>query len=269
MVTEKDGTDWRVARNICMQVSRCMLLLISAALCAQAQSAVVNGKSVSLSDVQRLMGAMPPELRGNPEEIYRYYGFIDRLAAKAESDKLAEQSPYKEQLELQRKQLLAQAEMDQFYQHQDISDDELKKYYEEHKDNFVTAGGEYLLIPVKSRDEAAAAMTKARGVATQLKTGRGIEALLAQYPANLPAMRKSDPRIPQAVRTAAFALKPGEVSAPVVESNGVYVLRLQKIFTPDLQDIRGEVWQTIAATRFAAWMEEIRKTVTVTTGASR
>src|SRR5579872_5588168 len=102
-----------------MYPRRILTLLILAAAGAYGQAdephAVVNGKPVSMSDLEGLVGAMPPQLRGNPEELFRYYGVLDRLAAKAEAAKLFEQSPYKEQLELQRKQVMAQAQMNQFY----------------------------------------------------------------------------------------------------------------------------------------------------------
>jgi hypothetical protein len=205
------------------------LVLISAAW-AQTQDsdphAVVNGKPVSLSEIEGLVGAMPPQLRGNPEQLFRYYGFIERLAAKAEAAKLFEQSPYKDQLELQRKQVMAQAQMDQFYKDVAISDGEVKEYYEKHKDDFAVAEVE----------------------------SNGVKAVF----------RKSDVNADPAIRKAIFALKPGELSAPVATAKGTATYRLKSISIPAFEAARPDVWRTLADARFAAWMDEVRKTVTVT-----
>ena len=153
-----------------MDLRRCLFILSMAACSSFAQTAVVNGKSVSLNDLQPLVGGLPQQLRDQPTEVFRYYGLIDRLAARAEADKLDERSPYKEQLELQRKQILAQAAADQFFKEVVIPEADLKKFYEEHK---------------------------------------------ADYP------------------------------------NG-------------FEEAKGKIWQVIAQGKFGAWMEEMRKSVTVT-----
>ena len=68
---------------------RCCLPLAFALCCASAQTdephAIVDGKPVSLSDVQALMGSMPPQLQKNADELFRYYGFLNRMAAKGEA----------------------------------------------------------------------------------------------------------------------------------------------------------------------------------------
>lgn len=251
-----------------MKLRRCLLLPILAALSAHAQPgephAVVNGKPVALSDLEGLFGSLPPQLRSNPEQIFRYYGFLDRMASKGEADKLFEQSPYKEQLELARKQVLAQAEMQEFDKNLDIPETELKAYYDMHKDDFATAGVQSLLIPIKAREEEAAATAKARQLAPQLKAGTGLDGLLARYPGGVTSVRKGDPKVDAAIRSAVFALKPGQVSAPVVQPNGVYLFRLQSIATPEFPEAQATVRRTVADARFNAWIEEVRKSVTVT-----
>jgi parvulin-like peptidyl-prolyl isomerase len=251
-----------------MDLPRCFVLLFLAAFWAQAQPdeprAVVNGKPVSLSELEPLFGSLPPELRSNPEQIFLYYGFLDRMAAKGEAAKLFEQSPYKEQILLARKQVLAQAAMDQFTNDLDISDAELKEYYEKHKDDFSIATVQSLLIPVKSREEEAGAAAKARQLSARIKDGAELAGLLAQYPGDLTSIRKGDPRIAAAIRTAVLALHPGEVSSPLVQPNGVYLIRLQNVATPEFQDALATVRRTVTDARFNEWIAEVQKSVTVT-----
>jgi peptidyl-prolyl cis-trans isomerase C len=244
-----------------MDFRPCLPLLILAVFGAHAQTdeprAVVNGKTVALSDLEGMFGSLPPQLRSNPEQIFRYYGFLDRMAAKGETDKLFEQSPYKEQLELARKQVLAQAEMQEFDKNLDIPDAELKQYYDTHKDDFATAKVQSLPIPTSDK-------AKARQMAARMKEGTGLAGLLAQYPGGLTSVRKGDPKVDAAIRSAVFALKAGEVSAPVVQPNGVYLFRLESVSTPEFQEAQATVRRTVADARFNAWIEEVRKSVTVT-----
>jgi len=226
--------------------------------------AVVNGKTVSLSYLEPLYGSIPPQMRNNPEFIFRTYGFLDRMAAKGEASKLYEQSPYKEKLELDRKQILAQAVTDQFFNNLDIPDAELKEYFDKHPGDFDTASVQSLLIPTSSKEEEAAATAKAKQIAPQLKDGTNLAMLFAQYPAGLTAIHRNDPAVDAAIRTAVFALKPGQVSEPIVRPNGVYLIRLDSTASVDFQKAKPDVRKTIADSRFQAFIEEVRKSVTVT-----
>ena len=222
------------------------------------------GKTVSLSDLESLYGNLPPQIRNSPEAIFRYYGFLDKMAAKGEANKLYEQSPYKEKLEAFRKQTLAEGVMQQFVNDVDISETELKDYFDKHKGEFDIAKVQALLIPINSKAEEASATAKAAQVAPQLKDGTKIAILFAQYPANLSEVRKSDATVPAAVRKAVFALKPDEVSAPIVEPGGVYVTRLDKVTIVDYATAKPYVRKTIADAKLQAFLEEVQKSVTVT-----
>jgi parvulin-like peptidyl-prolyl isomerase len=116
--------------------------------------------------------------------------------------------------------------MDQFYKEVAIPDAEVKEYYEKHKDDFAIA-------EVESNS------------------------VKAEY-------RKSDAFADPAVRKAIFALKPGEISAPVATAKGTATYRLKSISIPEFDAARADVWRVLADSRFGAWMDEVRKSVTVT-----
>jgi len=62
----------------------------------------VDGKPVTQAQLETLLELVPAEQRGplsaDPEELLRFYGFVMRMSEIAEKDKLAQQSPWKEQL---------------------------------------------------------------------------------------------------------------------------------------------------------------------------
>src|SRR5215471_3318023 len=98
---------------------------------------IVDGKPVNQAELEALVNLVPEQQRAaiasSPEELLRYYGFVTRMAEMAEKAKLWEQSPYKEQLELGRKTVLAVAQIEQYSKNLNISNAEVDKYYEDHK----------------------------------------------------------------------------------------------------------------------------------------
>ena len=243
------------------------LLFIFAVFAVHAQPdmprAVVNGKNMSFSDVEPLVGTLPPELQKDPEQVFRTYGFLELMAAKGDAEKLYQISPYKEQLDLARKQLLAQAVMQEFYNKLDISDDEIKNYYEKHPDDYTTASVQSLLVPMKSKEEETDAVAKARDCAKALSDGSNLAVMFAKYPGNLTTVRKNDPAVDKAAREAIFALKPGETSSPVVTAAGVYVFKLDGISKTGYDNVKPTVRKAIADARFNEFMDQMRKEVTV------
>src|SRR2546423_1508097 len=114
----------------------------------------VAGRPVTQAELEALMGQVPEQLKnamsGNTDELLRYYGFVCRLAEMAEKAKLGEQSPYKEQLDLHRKTVLAAAAASEKGKDLNVSTAAVEKYYEEHKDAFTTANVTIVQVPVKS-----------------------------------------------------------------------------------------------------------------------
>src|SRR5690242_10259088 len=119
-----------------------------ATLCGFAQApdqarGIVDGKPVNQAQLEALINLVPEQARAgitsNQDELLRYYGFVARMAELAEKQKLADQSPYKEQLELGRKTVLAVAEMAEYSKNLNIPNAEVEKYYNDHLDTFTTA----------------------------------------------------------------------------------------------------------------------------------
>ena len=251
-----------------MDFRRYFLILVFAVFAAYGQPndprALVNGKTVFLSDLEGLYGQLPPELQKNPEQMFRYYGFLDLMAAKGEAAKLYDQSPYKERLALFRKQMLAEAVMQQFENNLEITDADVKEYYQKHEREFDVATVQALMVPIKAKDDAPAATAKAQQIAPQLKDGTNVAVLFAQYPTNLTSIRNGDAAVPAALRKAVFALKPGEVTAPLVEPNGVYVIRLDKVTTVNFEQAKPYIRKSISDAKLQAFLEDVRKSVTVT-----
>ena len=248
-----------------------VFLVAVAAPCLFAQEQVrgmVDGKPVNQAQLEALISLVPEQVRGaiagNEQELLRYYGFVTRMAEMAEKAKLFEQSPYKEQLELGRKTVMAVAEMAEYSKNLNISTADVEKYYEEHKDGFTTAKVTVVQVPVRNESEAGAAMTKAQSLWKQIQAGGDFNTMAKQYPVegDFKSFKKSD-AIPPEIKDAVFALTPGQVTKPVARPNAVFLIRLDSLDVKPLQDARGDVLKTMQDAKFQAWMDGVRKSVVV------
>src|SRR5262249_636480 len=151
---------------------------------------MVNGRPISEEEKSAIMSLAGPELgpviSRNPEELLRFYGLIDRLAEIAEKEKIADESPVKEQLQLaltlQRKKVLADALAQQYVTRHPVTAEDEKKYYAAHLGDYTVAHVQGLCVPIATEKESGAAKAKADELAAQLAKGAGFAALAAKYP---------------------------------------------------------------------------------------
>ena len=246
-------------------------MLLAASVCAQApdqKRGVVDGRPVNQAQLEALINLVPEQARGgivgNPEELLRYYGFITRMTELADKAHLAEQSPYKEQLELGRKTVLAVAMMAEYSKTMDIPTAEVDKYYQAHKDEFTTANITVVQVPVKSAADLDAAKTKAQDMLQKARAGADFGAMAKQFPVegDFRAFKKSD-AIPADIKDAVFALQAGQITSPLARANAVFLIRLDSLAVKPLQDARGDVLKTMQDAKYQAWMNGVRASVVI------
>jgi parvulin-like peptidyl-prolyl isomerase len=197
--------------------------------------------------------------------MLRYYGFVSRMADMAEKAKLAEQSPYKEQLEVGRKMVMAVAMMAEYTKTHEVEPGEVDKYFQEHKDEFTTANITVVQVPIKTPADTEGAKTLAANLLQQVAGGMDFGALAKQYPVDgdFKSIKKSDTSTPPDVKAMVFALKPGEITRPIVRANAVFLIRLDSLTVKTLQDARGDVLKTLQDTRYQTWMNGVRASVVI------
>ena len=66
-----------------------------------------------------------------------------------------------------------------------------------------------------------------------------------------------------ALEAAIFALKPGELSAPLRSGNGWYVFQLEKASDAITADERKQGWQTVLTTQQPQFLQQLRKTAKI------
>lgn len=263
---------YNVAMMSFRRISKVLLLVLPMAMSLPAEDAplpIVNGKQLTQAEFDALLKVAPPDLTVNvgkdPAPLLRYYGMLQRVSEMAEKAKLSEDSALKEELRLTRMTILTNATFAKYLNDHPSTPDDQEKYYAEHLADYTSALVKVVYIPIGQAGEENVANAKAQSLVKQLAMGAEFDELAEKYPlAGFPnVIKKSDRSIPEAIRTAVFALKKNGVTAPIALPNGVYLFRLQDLSVKALNDVRGDVELGVSNDRSRAWMLAIDKSITV------
>lgn len=273
-------------------------LLLSLSLCsapaaAQAPAAaedpvvvVIEGKPWRRSELESLIHRLPPNVAQNfhvdRRNFLLQYALVHRLAEMAEKEGIPGEEPHKTRLEYQRTLYLAQAAMDRAALRIQVKPEEQQQYYEEHKQDFANARVRVIYVsfndnPPPARDpkakrprSGAEAEKLARELVAKARGGADFAALARQFSddeetkargGEFRPVKPNDPNLPPEIRTAIFALKPGQVSDPVRQTGGFWIFRLEEYVVPAFAEVRNEVYDAIREARFREWIEGVQKSL--------
>ncbi len=165
------------------------------------------------------------------------------LSLGARDAKLDQDPQVKLKIEEATNQILAQAylEREVLSQTKPVSEKEIKRYYESHKDRYVepeAIRARHILIEVPqgaSPEEEAKALKKAREIRQKVLKGEDFAKLAQKYSADPGTKEKGGDlgfftrgQMVKEFEEAAFALKPGEVSQPVRTAFGYHLIKVEE-----------------------------------------
>jgi parvulin-like peptidyl-prolyl isomerase len=253
-------------------------------LAPDAVVAKVGNKPITVADIRKIMLALPPEVQNafsqNPKNALQSLFMIDYLRTEAEKNNLADKSPYKEQLEFQRSQMLAQAAATSHQNEISVTEADEQKRYEEKKTQFDVAKIRAIHLTFTDPKAPAAqntapgpkiteaeAKAKADDLVKQLRGGADFAQIAkansddknsAEKGGEYGSIRRGD-NIPADIKTTIFALKPGDVSDPVRQPNGFYILKVDERATQAFKDVQPQLAQEIKQERYQQWMQGLQK----------
>jgi parvulin-like peptidyl-prolyl isomerase len=191
-----------------------------------------------------------------------------KLARMAETDKLDQSSPTKEQLEFNRTMLLGQAMMNSKLNTLAIDSGEIAKYYEANKEQYKqvrvkalyiafgdSAAGKQPRTEAQARAEAAELLARIRAGAdfVKLVKERSDDQTSREKDGDFATFRKKE-NIPDAIAAAVFSLKQGEVSEPVRQPNGYYLLRAEEVSYVSLSQAQADIILAIRGEKYNQWL---------------
>jgi peptidyl-prolyl cis-trans isomerase C len=248
-----------------------------------------NGKKYTAAEVDHLIQLLPAQYQGparsQPQaaaQLLTQILFFQRLAEEATKDELDKRSPYKEQMELARTQILANAEVMIHKNSIIVKEEDREKYYKEHPDRFQEAKVRVILVSfnpnpgkavpgskaLRSEAEAKAKMDDLR---KQIVGGADFGKLArensddvgsAGKDGDFGAMKRNSP-YPEPIKNAVFALKPGEMSEPIRQPTGFWLLRLEDLQTQPYGEVGDQITTEIQQEEFQNWQKAIQSQYTV------
>lgn len=244
----------------------------------------VNGKKYTAAEVEKLIAILPAQYQGvaraQPQMLGQVF-LMQRLAEDAEKAGLDQKAPYKEQLEMSRMQMLSTAELTETNNTMTITDEDRQKYYNDNPDKFKEVKVRVIHVgfkppipkaPLAPTAEHAAdakqpltepeAKAKIEDVEKQIKAGADFGKLAHDVSDDAASAAKDgdfgvikqDSAYPPAIKNAVFALKQGEVSAPIREPNGFYLIRAEEIRQTSFNDAFQQISQWTRQAKYQEWL---------------
>ena len=233
-----------------------------------------DGVKFTLRDFKLILNVLPPQNQQmavqNRRMFVEQWALMRRLAQLAEKEKLDQSSPGKEQLLYGRMTVMSQAIINKEANSVAVSPAEIQKYYEDNKESYkqvrvkaiyvafgASSGGKQSLTEEQAKAKAVKLLEQIRAGAdflTLVKENSDDETS-REKDGDFATLHPKD-NIPDAIRTAVFALKKGQVTEPVRQPNGFYLLRADDVAYRPLSEVRDEIFGAVRQQRFGHWLEE-------------
>ncbi len=233
-----------------------------------------DGSKMTMAEFNALIETQPSEAqqlaKANARAFIQWWAGMRKLAKDAEQEKLDQRLNVKAQLEYARVAILGQVKMNDTLNSIMPASDEIQKYYDSHKDRYTQVKVKAIYIAFgdavpsgKKQMTEAEAKAKAQGLLEQIRKGADF-VKLAKENSDDETSRDQDgdfatfkpkDNIPDAIRSAVFSLKQGDVTEPIKQANGFYLLKASEVsFTP-LDQVRGDLILEIRQQQYSAWLK--------------
>jgi peptidyl-prolyl cis-trans isomerase C len=254
----------------------------------------IDGKDLTAGEIRAALANMPADFtkfyQQNPKNAIEQLYVMRYLAQEAEKAKLDQQSPMKEQLEVVRANALASAMLSYEHNHYPVSEEMIKDYYERNQAKYqqfkikaiyvafkpiVPAKGASIEDIARAASEAATGRTQrseaearmlAEDLVKQIRGGADFGKLVEQH-SDDPASKAAGGDLgvvnvtsgqPAEVKRAVMALKPGEVTDPIRQLSGFYIIRVEDKTAQSLMDVYEPIIQELRQAHVNEWFAAIR-----------
>jgi len=232
----------------------------------------------------------------NPKYAVQQLFMLRYLADEAEKAKLGEQSPLKEQLAFLRANSMASAMISHEHNYYKVSNDEMKEFYDKNQARYQQAKIKVIYIAFKpsapltgqvpsgkSLEDVARAISEggssqtqrteadarklADDLVKQIRGGADFTKLVAEYsedPTSKAAggdfgtVNINSSYSPE-VKKAVLALKAGEITEPLRQSNAFYIIRVEEKHIQPMGDVTTSISEEIRGAHLNKWMAEVNK----------
>ena len=254
-----------------------------------------DGSKMTVGEFQALIPLLSetyrPTAEQNPEKFLHLLGVIRKAAAAAKSQNMPDQAKFQPGIEFAVAEALAR-----FYVHEatdsiSVTPEEIEKYYGDHKEPFrrikvsglkvafgaqapaadansATANASRIPKKVLTEEEAKA---KAEKLVAQLRAGADFAKLVqtesddeASKPkgGDLGVWKMTD-NVPDLLRGAVMGLKEGEVSDPIRQAGGFYIVHADAVTYAPLAEVKDALFDQLKQEKANEWLQNLDKNTKV------
>jgi peptidyl-prolyl cis-trans isomerase C len=239
-----------------------------------------NRKKYTAAEVDKIIAALPPQIQQSARMQSTVLGNLfvyQRLAEDAEKAGLDKQEPWKSALEFQRMQTLANAQLTTHSNTIEVSTEEMEQYYKKNPDKYRQARVRVIYVtfnPVPEKAGATAnklpseaeAKAKIEDLRKQIIAGADFAKVARENSDDTTSAAKDGDfgiikrgsNYPEAVKNAVFALQAGQVSEPVKQPNGFYLIRVDELTMEPFNDVSMQIFQEVKQQHFNEWIAAIQ-----------
>ncbi|HUB32586.1 MAG TPA: peptidylprolyl isomerase [Bryobacteraceae bacterium] len=234
-----------------------------------------DGAKFTMGEFRNMLTVLPPEMQKRAVEdrpnFVKQWALMRKLAKLAETDKLEQQSPTKEMLEYNRTMVLMNAALTNALNHVNVESYEIVNYYNAHREEYrqIHLRAIYISFAKKLTEEQA--REKGEKLLAEIRGGADFIKLVKENSddetsrakdGDFLTLREGD-NIPDAMRSAVYQLKQGEVSDLVRQPNGFYIFRADEVGVRPLSEVRDEIFTKIKEARYREWLDKTNHDATV------
>jgi parvulin-like peptidyl-prolyl isomerase len=243
-----------------------------------------DGTKFTMGDFKKVFAVLSPAQQQmalhDRMQFLQQWAFMRKLAHMAEEEKLAEHTPYKEAIEQYRMQILSEAKIADAVNQVVVEASEIIRVYESNKFKYSQVKVKALYIAFGDEGESAGgkkslteaqAETKSKKLLADARDGKDFVKLIKENSddetsrakdGDFDTLRQSD-NIPDAFRTAVFALKKGEITEPLKQPNGYYLLRAEEVSYRPLSDVRDDIYNELKNAKAREWLDKMNLSTVV------
>ncbi len=247
----------------------------------------IGAKGYTEEQLNRIRDTLPSQFRQNVAHMHNKafvetYANLLALANVSEQSGLPEQEPYQSQLAFLRLNFLAQNYLSRISSTVSITNEEKKKYYEEHKGDYSEFNVSAIHIeydplpelaeragrtPVSEQD----ARSRAERLLSEIRGGADFAVIAKERSDDKLSAEESgaigwlsrDSQLPAALKEAVFALQEGEISQAVKDGGKFYIFKVNEIRVKPYEEVMSNILSKLEGSKIQAKLEEIRATMPV------
>lgn len=205
------------------------------------------------------------------------FALMSRLATMAKEEGIDQREPFRQELEYDILQFLAQAYVDVRAASPKLGDEEMKKWFEAHKDQYKRARVKALQVVwggIPKAGEKARTVKEAQDLVDdlqkRLKAGEDFDELVKKYSddaatkekgGELPLIHPEDNTMNAEVKSAIFTTRAGEWTRSVRLPGKFYIFKVVEFVEPTQQELRSEIVAKVGQEQLAQWMDKAQREV--------